>query len=136
MPSFPDLLEPLSDGVIALRLTAERDIPEVLIAYQDDPRLYVALGEPRPPSGAQLGRRAETAASDRATGTQLVLTIVLSGADTCCGEVRVQDVDWDRACARLAVWTAPGVRGQGIAQRAVLLIRDWMTREAGLGLTL
>ena len=132
VPSFGDLEQPLSDGVIALRLAAERDIPEVLIAYQDDPGLHLALGEPRPPSGAELGRRAELAKAERTGGQRVTLTIVQAGSDTCCGEVRVRDVDWEAGTARLAVWTALPVRGQGIARRAVALARDWLRRECGL----
>jgi len=132
VPSFPKLAEPLSDGVIGVRPSAERDIPEVLIAYQEDPGLHRALGEARPPSGAELGRRAELAEADRAEGRRLTLTIVPAEADTPCGEVRVQDVDWRARTARLAVWTAPTVRGQGMARRAVALAREWLHAECGL----
>jgi len=68
MPAFPDLPDPMSTPTVGLRLAAERDIPEVLIAHQDDPELYRRLGLSRPPSGAELGRRAEGGAADRATG--------------------------------------------------------------------
>jgi RimJ/RimL family protein N-acetyltransferase len=132
VPSLPELTEPLSDGLIALRLSAERDIPEVLIAYQDDPDLAHALGESRPPSGAQLGRRAELAEADRVTGERVTLAIVQAGADTCCGEVRVDDVDWDARTARLAVWVAPQMRGQGVGRRAGRLARDWLESSCAL----
>ena len=132
MPGFPQLAESLADGVIEIRPSAERDIPEVLIAYQDDPELHVGLGEAQPPSGAELGRRAELAEADRAEGRGLTLTIVLAGDDTCVGEVRVQDVDRPARSVRLAVWTAPAVRGQGIARRAVALARDWLRADCGL----
>ena len=135
MPSFPELDEPLSDGMVVLRLSAERDIPEVLIAYQDDPELAGALGEPRPPSGAELGRRAEHAEVERQAGSGLIFTILEPGSDVCAGEVRVQDVDWDHRIAGLAAWTAPRVRGQGMGRRAVLLTRDWLWRECGLDAT-
>ena len=111
MPSFPELAQPLTDGVVALRLAAERDIPEVLIAYQDDPDLYRALGEPRPPSGAELGRRVEWAEAERKAGSRLVLTILQSGSDLCRGEVRVDDADWERGIARLTgKWRAASTR--------------------------
>ena len=58
--------EPLGGRAVALRDYAERDIPEILIAHQDDPRLYVLAGEDRPPSGAELGRAAEREAAERA----------------------------------------------------------------------
>jgi RimJ/RimL family protein N-acetyltransferase len=135
MPSFPELAEPLTDGVVSLRLTAERDIPEVLIAYQDDPDLARALGEPRPPSGAELGRRAERAESERLAGSGLIYTILEAGSDVCTGEVRVQEVDWEHGIAGLAAWTAPRVRGRGLARRAIFLVRDWLWRECGLDAT-
>src|SRR6516164_7166506 len=55
MSPFPRLADPLTDGQVVLRDYAERDIPEILIAYQDDPRLHQRLGQNRPPSGAELG---------------------------------------------------------------------------------
>lgn len=45
MVAFPELDEPLRDELIALRFGAERDIPEILIAHQDDPAMYARLGE-------------------------------------------------------------------------------------------
>ena len=66
MRSFPRLADPLAGGTVTLRDYAERDIPEILIAHQDDPRLYVLTGEDRPPSGAELGRAAEREAAERA----------------------------------------------------------------------
>ncbi|HEY2438388.1 MAG TPA: hypothetical protein VGH93_14495, partial [Solirubrobacteraceae bacterium] len=92
MPSFPDLQVPLTDGTVSVRMAAERDIPEILIAYQDDPRLHVRLGERRPPSGAELGRRAERAEHDRLAGRGLSLTVVEAGDDTCRGQIDVHRV--------------------------------------------
>jgi len=47
MVSFPALLDPLTDGIISLRPFADRDIPDVLIAYQDAPELHLRLGVDR-----------------------------------------------------------------------------------------
>ena len=65
MPRIPAPTEPLTNEHVIVRLSAERDLPEILIAYQDDPQLHVMLGEQRPPSGAQLptGRSASPKAS-------------------------------------------------------------------------
>ena len=132
MPSFPAAPEPLTDGVVMLRLSAERDIPEVLIAYQDDPTLHQALGEDRPPSGAILGRRVERAQDELARGGSLTFTIVQSGSDTCRGEVRVTETDWPGGQAVLLIWVAPQLRGRGLAGRAHALARDWLARACGL----
>jgi RimJ/RimL family protein N-acetyltransferase len=131
MPAFPEPAEPLSDGSATLRLAAERDIPEILIAYQDDPQLHLRLGEERPPSGAELGRRAERADTDRALGRGVTLTILKAGEDVCRGQIDVHQVDWDNARVDLRVWVAPGSRGRGLGQRALRLVARWLLRECG-----
>jgi ribosomal-protein-alanine N-acetyltransferase len=126
MSPFPHLAEPLSAGGVVLRDYAERDIPEILIAYQDDPRLHLSTGEDRPPSGAELGRRAEREAAWRATGERATLTVLEPGSDTCRGQIRVDDVDWDHARAGVAVWLAPQVRGKGLGRAALRIAGAWL----------
>jgi RimJ/RimL family protein N-acetyltransferase len=132
MPAFPELTDPLRTDAVALRLAAERDIPEVLIAHQDDPDLYRRLGLARPPSGAELGRRVEGGPSDRATGTAMWLTIVQAGADECIGQIDVREIDWDHSRADLAIWTAPAHRGRGVATDALRLVGRWLLSECGV----
>jgi [ribosomal protein S5]-alanine N-acetyltransferase len=132
MSSFPRLDEPLTDGHVALRDYVERDIPEILIAYQDDPRLHVLTGEDRPPSGAELGTRAEREQAGRAAGERATLTILEPGADTCRGQLGVGDVDWDNGRAQLAIWLAPQVRSRGLGRGALRLAGEWLLGTCGL----
>lgn len=132
MPSFPELRQPLDDGSVKVRPGAERDIPEVLIAYQDDPELYRRLGELRAPSGAELGRRAENAEADRIAGRNLTMTIVEGEEDTCRGQISVHHVDWENGRAELGVWVAPGWRGRGLARRSLAMVGGWLLGEGGL----
>jgi RimJ/RimL family protein N-acetyltransferase len=132
MPGIPELSEPLSDGSVSLRLASERDIPEVLIAYQDDPQLHVRLGQDRPPSGAQLGTRAEMAEADRASGRFIALTIVEPGSDVCQGQVDVHHIDWGHGRAELGIWLAPQARGRGLARRSLRLVVRWLFEAWGL----
>ena len=132
MPSFPEPQQPLTDGAVTVRLSEERDIPEILIAYQDDPGLTRALGEGRPPTGAALGRRSEHARDDMRDGRAVTFTILHSGSDACRGEVRVAGVDWRSGRARLQVWVVPRLRGGGLARRGQALVRDWLAEECGL----
>ncbi|HLH65838.1 MAG TPA: GNAT family protein [Solirubrobacteraceae bacterium] len=132
MPSFPILPAPLTGRLARLRPAAERDIPEVLIAHQDDPGLHAALGERRPPSGAELGRRAEAAAAELASGTRAWLTICEGEDDECRGQLDVFDVEWAHGRARLTVWVAPHARGRGLGAEALGLSARWLLGDCGL----
>ncbi len=132
MSSFPRLADPLTDGGVALRDYEERDIPEILIAYQDDPRLHTLTGEDRPPSGAELGSRAEREAAARAAGERVTLTVLATGEDTCRGQIRVENVDSDHARAELTIWLAPQVRSRGLGRAALRLAGGWLLRACGL----
>lgn len=136
MPSFPDLGPPLTNHAAQLRLAAERDIPEILIAHQDDPRLYESLALERPPSGAELGRRVEREAGERAAGAGAWLTILdgarRSPSDLCRGQVEVSDVDWDHLRAGLSIWVAPADRGRGVGAGALALAGGWLLEVCGM----
>jgi RimJ/RimL family protein N-acetyltransferase len=132
MPAIPALTDRLSDGVIELRAISEWDIPEILIAHQDDPRLHLALGLARPPSGAQLGFEVERAEAERQAGARVALTIVDPGREDCIGRVEVRAIDWDAATAELVAWVAPQRRGRGLGERALALTRQWLADACGL----
>ncbi|MFZ0090663.1 MAG: GNAT family protein [Solirubrobacteraceae bacterium] len=132
MPSFPALSEPLAGSTARLRLVAERDIPEILIAHEDDPQLCIRLGLRRPPSGAELGRRIEEDAADRAVGRAAWLTILAPDTDDCRGQIDVHEVDWDHGRAELGIWIAPGMRRRGLGADALALAGRWLVRSCGL----
>jgi RimJ/RimL family protein N-acetyltransferase len=132
MPGIPALAQPLHDGRVSLRLAVERDIPEILIAYQDDPQMHLRLGEDRPPSGAELGRRAERFEDDLATGRLVRLTILVDGTDDCRGQITVHTIDWEHRRAELGIWVAPQLRRQGIATTALRLVAGWLFLACGL----
>ena len=106
---------------VVLRDYAERDIPEILIAHQDDPRMHLLTGEDRPPSGAELGRAAEREPLERAAGERATLTILEPGSDACRGQIRVYPVDWDQSRAEVGIWLAPQIRGHGLGRSALTL---------------
>jgi RimJ/RimL family protein N-acetyltransferase len=136
MPSFPDLGPPLTNQAAQLRLAADRDIPEILIAHQDDPQLYESLALERPPSGAELGRRVERESGERAAGAGAWLTILDratgSDSDTCRGQVEVSDVDWDHLRAGLSIWVTPADRGRGLGAGALALAGRWLLEVCGM----
>jgi RimJ/RimL family protein N-acetyltransferase len=132
MSSFPDPIEPLRTEAVSLRLAAERDIPEILIAHQDDPHLYESLGLERPPSGADLGRRSDGEESERQAGLGVRFTIVEPGEDVCRGQLDVHRVEWDDGRAELGVWVVPAARGRGLAREALRLAATWLFTACGL----
>lgn len=132
MPSIPPLKEPLVGQHVALRPAEERDIPEILIAHQDDPQLYARLGLKRPPSGAELGRQMEVAERELELGVRARLTILETGSDDCRGRISVHSIDWDDGCAELGIWLAPQVRGRGLATEALRLAAGWLLSECRL----
>jgi len=132
MPAIPALTAPLGDGHVELRLAAERDIPEVLIAFQDDPELHLRLGLDRPPSGAQLGSQAEEAQTRREGGRGVELTILEPGSDVCRGRVNVHRIDWKHRRAEVGLWLALQVRGRGWAPRALHLAAGWLLSDCGI----
>jgi len=132
MPTIPKLEHPLQDELVALRLAAERDIPEVLIAHQDDPGLNEQLGLTRPPSGAELGRQMEQAQEDRVSGRRVTLTILKPGSEQFLGQIEVGEIDWDSRRAALVVWVVPRARGGGLEGAALSLATRWLSEECGL----
>jgi RimJ/RimL family protein N-acetyltransferase len=132
MRSIPALDEPLTDERVRLRLAAERDIPEILIAHQDDPSLYARLGLTRPPSAAELGSQMEVAARERAAGVRARLTILEPGSDRFRGRVSIHSIDWGQRRAELGIWLIPQARGWGLASGALRLVARWLFEDCGI----
>jgi RimJ/RimL family protein N-acetyltransferase len=132
VPTFPYPTEPLADEGVALRDAAERDIPEILIAYQDDPELYMRLGRERPPSAAELGQAADREAQERASGTSAEFTILEPGSDLLRGQLNIHHLDWPNSRGELGIWLSPQARGKGLASGALRLAGGWLLRECGL----
>ena len=132
MPSFPHFPDVLAGAGVRLRLAAERDIPEVLIAHQDDPELHRRLRMPRPPSGAELGRRTEIADTERSLGARLWLTILDPESDQCRGQIDVHEVELHHGRGALQIWIVPEHRNRGLGSAALALGGRWLIEEAGL----
>ncbi len=132
MRSIPLLEGRLGDDVVELRVIEEWDIPEVLIAHQDDREMHRRLGLDKPPTGAKLGSEVERYGDDLAAGRRVALTIVEPGRNDCRGRVDAHAIDWERGSAELGVWVAPDFRGRGYARHALLLFSDWLLQRVGL----
>ncbi len=132
MPSFPNLERPLEGDAVMLRFAAERDIPEILIAHQDDPELHTRLGSGRAPSGAELGRRTEAEPAERQAGIGVRLTILEPDSDICRGQLDVHRVDAEQHRAEIGIWVASGWRGRGLGSGALALAGRWLLQDCGM----
>ena len=132
MPSIPEPPDRISDELVELRPIAQWDIPEVLIAHQDDPELHRRLGLSRPPTGAQLGSEVDDEPARRLSGDGVKLAIVEPGGNDCRGRVEVSGIDWEQGSATVRVWVAPQLRGRGYEQRAAELAGQWLRSSVGL----
>ncbi|HET9074760.1 MAG TPA: GNAT family N-acetyltransferase [Solirubrobacteraceae bacterium] len=128
---IPDPPERLVGERVELRPIADWDIPEILIAHQDDRDLAACLGMERPPSGAELGREVEEAAAAWAAGL-LKLTIVEPGSNDCRGRLVIDLREAEGTTAPVTVWIARDRRGRSIASEALGLARDWLARSGGI----
>jgi RimJ/RimL family protein N-acetyltransferase len=132
MASIPRLDGRLTDAVVELRVISDWDIPEVLIAHQDDPEMFRRLGLERPPTGAKLGSEVENYDAELAAGRRVSLTIVEPGRNDCCGRIDAHAFDWQAGKAELGVWVAPDYRGRGFARHALTLFSEWLFDAVGL----
>ncbi len=132
MPAIPEPPGRFGDALIELRPIAEWDIPEVLIAHQDDRELHRRRGMAKPPTGAQLGREVERAPERRLSGDSIELTIVEPGSNDCRGRVEIFALDWEELTASVRVWVAPQLRDRGLEQRAAELATQWLRSAVGL----
>jgi RimJ/RimL family protein N-acetyltransferase len=132
MAAIPEPPDRIGDELLELRPIAEWDIPEVLIAHQDDRDLHRRLGLARPPTGAQLGSEVDSEEARRLAGDAVKLTIVEPGGNDCRGRVEVDGFDWERGSAEVRVWVAPQLRGRGYEQRAAELTTQWLQASVGL----
>jgi len=126
MPAIPQPPERLGDDLIELRELAEWDIPDTLIAFQDDRDLHKRIGWRKPPTGAQLGSEVEREQDERLAGSSVRFTIVERGGRDWRGRVTVEAFDWEGASASVQVFLAPQARGRGYEQRAVALAAGWL----------
>lgn len=115
---------PLADGSIALRPWREGD-EKALAAAWSDPEIRRWTQVPARRSKTVAWRWIRTEPGRRATGTALDLVVVPVEGTGILGEVGLSHLDPGTATARVGYWTAPEVRGHGVATRAVRLLVSW-----------
>ena len=114
----------LTDGVIACRAPAERDLDGIVAACQDpDIPRFTRVPSPYTPDHGRTFLA--TAAAGWENGTDFVFAVVDPSTDAFLGACGVHHrADRDGA-GEIGYWIDPGVRGRGAATRAVVLVARW-----------
>ena len=118
----------MSDGVIVLRRSEERDVP-LIAGASDDPETRKWLDDE--PLTAERQRDLVARGRERwRSGRAAPFVIADATTDVALGLVNVQ-LD-DEEVAGLAVSVFPDARRRGVGSRALRLAADWATRELGV----
>jgi RimJ/RimL family protein N-acetyltransferase len=118
--------EPLTDGVIALRLRRAGDVPAIAAASTDAETRRRLEDEPLELEG--VARSLARVAEQWRTGRGAPFVIADAGRDVPLGLVNVQIAD-DPVVAGLAVSVFPEARGRGVAARALRLAAEWALEQ-------
>ena len=125
---FP--VEGLSDGVVRLRLAAEKDIPALVEACQDPAvQRFTTVPHPYGPDDARSFH--ETAAAGLGDGTALHVVTVDSDTDELLGNAGIRRHHTDAGRWDIGYLVAPWARGRGVATRAVELLCRFGFAELG-----
>ena len=118
----------MSDGVIVLRRSEERDVP-LIAGASDDPETRKWLDDE--PLTAERQRDLVSRARQRwQSGRAAPFVIADATTDVALGLVNVQFDDEE--VAGVAVSVFPEARGRGVAPRALRVAARWATLELGL----
>ncbi|MFE6160519.1 GNAT family N-acetyltransferase [Streptomyces sp. NPDC056486] len=127
MPIEP-LSGPLADGVVAVRMRRESDLPAIGAASHDpETRRWL---DDEPMDEAALGTSMATVEEAWRSGRAAPLLIADVTTDEPVGIINLQFRDDEVATVAYSVF--PAHRGRGIAPRAVRLLAGWALSDLGL----
>jgi len=116
---FP--VEGLGDGVVALRLMSEADVPAIVAAVQDPeiPR-YTRVPDSYGEEEARQWQR--MASTGLRTGTELPTLVVDVADGRLLGAVGLHNLDLETGRCSAGYWVAAAERRRGVARRALMLL--------------
>jgi RimJ/RimL family protein N-acetyltransferase len=117
---------PLSDGVVALRVPSEQDLPAIERRIVD-PDIVRWMGPSEHPARELLERN-----RTRWTGGTRATFSVCDRNDACRGHVWVEVDLADPHRGSVGYWLLPEARGKGFATRSVRLVCRWAFGELGM----
>ncbi|MCB0874995.1 MAG: GNAT family N-acetyltransferase [Solirubrobacterales bacterium] len=113
----------IDDGVVRLRLHADRDLERVAAASLDPE----VLRWTRVPEGNDASAMAEWIGEWRSgPGSELHLVVVGADDDELLGAAGIVRFEQDERRCEIGYWLAREARGRGVATRAVRLLAGWI----------
>jgi len=128
MPAITPPSEPLSDGVVSLRLWRPDDAVAVTAACQD-PEIPRWTRIPTPYGEADAHEWLAGRAECWAQGTEANFAVVSATSRELLASVGVVDFEWDDSRAEIGYWVAQWARRGRVARRAVCLLCAWAFAE-------
>ena len=120
----------LTDGVITLRPPGPGDEDAIYEACQD-PEIQRWTGVPSPYLREHSSGYLERVAAEREAGTSLAF-LAVDEEGALLGNFSVMELDRRPGYGEIGYWVAKAARKQGVASRAVTLLRDYAADELGL----
>lgn len=115
----------VTDGVVRLRMYAERDVPALVVACAD-PEIARWTLVPSPYTKDDAVKWIASTRTERERGAAFHFLAVDSQDDRLLGAVGVEiKRSGERRYGNAGYWVAADARGRGIATRAVRLLTDW-----------
>jgi RimJ/RimL family protein N-acetyltransferase len=131
MPGLPQLDEPLTDGVVALREWSDADAA-ALIAPLNEPEIARWTRVPSPYTRADAEEYLAGREPRRESGEELSLAIVSASTGELLGSIGVRVASRENLRAELGYLVFAPARGRGVATRAVRLLARYAFESLGL----
>lgn len=120
--AFPEPDPPLGDGVVSLRRWRDEDLDQLAAACADH-EIQRFLNVPSPYGRADAVAYVARTRDEWTAGTKAAFAVVdADGPDHVLGAINLAVFG---PSGHAGYWVAPGVRGEGVARRALELVTTW-----------
>jgi RimJ/RimL family protein N-acetyltransferase len=121
----------LDDGVVRLRPPEPGDVDTIFATIQD-PEIPRFTTIPWPYERIHALNYVKESARTWREGVAASFVMIDSSTDEVIGSIALVELDREAAHAEVGYWVARGVRGRGVATRALRLIARWALRDLGV----
>src|SRR3954470_15331071 len=106
----------LSDGRVALRRPAERDVPAFVAAFEADPELARLIGVDDDPTAGSVRARIAASEERRRAGEILELALTDPESDALLGSLWLHSYSARHRRIEVGFWVAPEARGGAVVR--------------------